>query len=205
MKLMAVCGENLRPLRSDMFAARFLVLLACCATVPAASAQLHTSAPSNAIRVTVSQNNDGSQTSYQTDPLSKTATAITTSAGKVISKINYKLDDQSRYESGEVFGPGEKFQFRTKYKYDPGGRVAEETRLTRDNAVQMKLVYSYDGAGKPAGYSVFDAAGNLLGKTKAAALEMPPPSGAARIGTGAPKKSASRAADLQLAPAAKDG
>jgi hypothetical protein len=171
-----------------MSVARFSVLLVCCAILPPASAQLQTSAPSDAVRVTVSQNNDGSQTSYQADPLSKTATAITTSAGKVISKINYKLDDQGRYESGEVFGPGEKFQFRTKYKYDPSGRVAEETRLSRDNVVQMKLVYSYDGAGKPAGYSVFDAAGNLLGKTKAAALEMPLPSGAARTRTGAPKK-----------------
>jgi YD repeat-containing protein len=172
-----------------MLAARFLVLLACGATVSTAFAQLQTGTPSNAIRVTVSQNNDGSQTSYQTDPLSKTATAITTSSGgKMISKINYKLDDQGRYESGEVFGPGDRFQFRTKYKYDPSGRVSEETRLTRENAVQMKLVYSYDGAGKPAGYSVFDAAGNLLGKTKAAALEMPVPSGAPRTSTGAPGK-----------------
>ena len=188
MKLMGVCTENSRLLRSGMFAARFLVLLACCAVVPMSSAQLQNSAPSDAIRVTVSQNNDGSQTSYQTDPLSKTATAITTSAGgKVISKINYKLDDLGRYESGEVFGPGDKLQFKTKYKYDPSGRVAEETRLSRENVVQMKLVYSYDGAGKAAGYSVFDAAGNLLGKTKAAALEMPPPAGATRAGTAAPK------------------
>ena len=179
MKLMAVCGENLRPLTWAMLTARYLVPIVCCAIVTTALAQLQNSAPSDAVRVTVSQNNDGSQTSYQTDPLSRTATAITTSGGKVISKINYKLDDQGRYESGEVFGPGEKFQFRTKYKYDPSGRVAEETRLTRDNAVHMKLVYSYDGSGRPAGYSVFDAAGNLLGKTKAAALEMPLPTGAA--------------------------
>ena len=170
-----------------MSAARLLVLIACCGIASTAPAQLQNSVPGDAIRVTVSQNNDGSQTSYQTDPLSKTATAITTSGGKVISKINYKLDELGRYESGEVSGPGDKFQFRTKYKYDPAGRLSEETRLSRDNTVQMKLVYSYDGAGKPAGYSVFDAAGKLLGKTKTAALEMPPPSGAARAGAGAQK------------------
>jgi hypothetical protein len=161
-----------------MFATRFLVLLACCAIVPAVPAQLQANAPGDAIRVTVSQNNDGTQTAYQTDPVSKTAIATTTSGGKVTSKINYRLDDLGRYESGEVFGPGDKFQFRTKYKYDPSGRLAEETRLSRDNVVLMKLVYSYDGAGKPAGYSVFDGAGKLLGKTKPAALEMSSSSGA---------------------------
>jgi hypothetical protein len=171
-----------------MFTARLVVLLACCAIASPGQAQLQNSAPGNAIRVTVSQNNDGTQTAYQTDPLSKTATATTTSGGKVISKINYKLDDLGRYQSGEVFGPAEKFQFRTTYKYDPNGRVAEETRLSRDNIVQMKLVYSYDGAGKAAGYSVFDANGKLLGKTRAAALEMPLRSGAARPGSSPPTR-----------------
>ena len=185
---MVICSEIRSRYDRGMFAARLLGAIVCCATPDAASAQLQNSGTSDAVRVTVSQNNDGSQTAYQTDPLSKTATATTTSGGKVISKINYKLDDLGRYESGEVFGPADKFQFKTRYKYDPAGRLSEETRLSRDDVVQMKLVYSYDGAGKPAGYSVFDAAGKLLGKTKAAALEMPPPSRGARAGTAAPRK-----------------
>jgi hypothetical protein len=41
----------------------------------------------------------------------------------------------------------------------------------------MKLVYAYDENGRPAGYSVYDPAGRLLGRTQAAASA--PPSGPA--------------------------
>ncbi|MFL6540215.1 MAG: hypothetical protein ACJ8HQ_00950 [Chthoniobacterales bacterium] len=117
------------------------------------------------VRVTVSQNDDGSRTAYEFDPSNHRATATTTSMqGKQLGKIAYKLDDSGRYESGEVFGPNNQFQYRTRYKYE-GDRMSEETQLTKEGAVKLRLVYEYDGAGKQAGYAVYDASGKLLGRT----------------------------------------
>lgn len=149
-----------------MFPRAFAPVFLCAfASAGALRAQLQT--PENdAIRVKVSVNEDGSRTAYQFDASNKKAVATTTGAdGRQISKINYVLDDAGRFSTGEVFGVGNKFQFNTSYKYDANGRLFEETRLTKENAVQLKLVYDYDGAGKQRGYSVYDAHGKLLGQT----------------------------------------
>ena len=112
-------------------------------------------------------NEDGSQTVYETDAANRKATATTTSAaGKLMGKIRYTLDEAGRYATGEVSGPDDKVRFKTLYKYDAGtGRLTEETQLTAAGAVRHRIVYAFDAAGKPAGYSVFDASGKLLGKT----------------------------------------
>ncbi len=125
------------------------------------------SAQNDAIKVTVSQNDDGSRTAYEHDPADHRATATTTAMnGKLLGKVRYKLDDAGRYLSGEVIGPDDKLRYKTAYKYEPGtGRLAEETQLTTDGAVKLRLVFSYDSGGKQAGYSVFDANGKLLGQT----------------------------------------
>lgn len=146
----------------SLFPAIFIVS----AAFPAARAQL--SGPDNLpIRVTVSQNDDGSQTSYETDPSNHRATGTTTGTnGKLVQTIRYKLDDAGRYLSGDVSGPDGKLRYRSVYKYDSGnGRLVEETQLTGAGAVKLRLVFAYDGAGKQAGYSVYDAGGNLLGRT----------------------------------------
>jgi YD repeat-containing protein len=143
-----------------------IVLMLKFVLVGAAEAQVQTSAGSDAVRVTVSQNNDGSQTTYEMDPANRKATATTVSArGKPMGKIRYVLDAEGRYESGEVLGADDRLQFKTQYKYDVMGRLQEETRLNKENAVTMRIVYAYDPAGKPAGYSVYDPAGKLLGQT----------------------------------------
>jgi hypothetical protein len=160
--------------------ARFLaVLLAILAVAASPSVQAQQeAAAANSIRVTMSLNEDGSQTVYETDAANRKATATTTSAaGKLMGRIRYTLDEAGRYETGEVFGPDEKVRFKTLYKYDATGRLKEETQLTKEGAVRHKIVYAFDAAGKPAGYSVFDASGKLLGQTrqKAPASAAAPP------------------------------
>jgi len=153
------------------FGGALLCVLAFLATSPASAQQ---SGGNDALRVTVSQNNDGSTTTYEMDPANRKATATTVSAaGKPVSKTRYVLDDVGRFTSGEVLGPGDKLQFKTRYKYDASGRLWEETRLTSDDVVTMKLVYAYDEKGRPAGYAVYDGSGKLLGQTRAAAPSAP--------------------------------
>lgn len=123
-------------------------------------------ANADSIRVTMSLNNDGSRTVYETDTANRKATATTTNAaGKIEAKIRYKLDEAGRFETGEVYGPDDKMRFKTAYKYEPSGRLKEESQLTTAGAVRHRIVYAYDASGKPAGYSVYDAAGRLLGQT----------------------------------------
>ena len=147
----------------------FRFLASVIALGASASAELKAQQPTpggGSIRVTLSLNDDGSKTVYETDTANKKATATTTSAaGKVTAKIRYTLDEAGRYETGEVFGPDDKMRFKTTYKYDSAGQLKEETQLTPQDAVRHRIVYAFDAAGKPAGYSVFDASGNLLGQT----------------------------------------
>ena len=118
------------------------------------------------LRVTVSQNNDGSRTTYETDPANRKATATTVSAaGKPMGKIQYVLDEAGRYQSGSVFGADDRLRFKTRYQYDTAGRLLHEIRLTKEDALMMKIVYAYDETGQQAGYSVYDANGKLLGQT----------------------------------------
>lgn len=135
----------------------------------------------DAKRVTVSQNNDGSRTTYEIDGPSRKEVATTTGEdGKVKSKVLYDLDENGRFAKGEIYGPGDQLRFRTTYKYDASGRLAEETQLTKDGVLRNRLVYSYDAlSGKQTGYAVYDAAGKVIGQTStsgaATAPEAPPP------------------------------
>jgi hypothetical protein len=143
----------------------FLLALVLCAS----RSQAQLAAPENEpIHVTVSQNEDGSRTAYQVDPSNHHATATTTALnGKLISRIEYKLDEAGRFLTGEVFGADGKFQYKSIYKYDPAnGRLAEEAKVTNKDALLLRLVFAYDGTGKQAGYSVYDANGKLVGQTK---------------------------------------
>jgi hypothetical protein len=152
-----------------------VVLLLVMPLAQSGVAQTPTSSTADTLRVTVSQNNDGSRTTYETDPANRKAVATTTSAaGEPLGKIRYVLDEAGRYESGSVFGPNDRLQFKTLYKYDDTGRLLHETRLTKDDAVTMRIVYAYDQAGRQAGYSVFDAEGRLLGKTTPKGAAPPP-------------------------------
>ena len=120
----------------------------------------------DSIRVTMSLNEDGSRTVYETDTANRKATATTTSAaGKVQAKIRYTLDEAGRFETGEVYGPDDKMRYKTAYKYEPSGRLKEESQLNTDGTVRHRIVYAFDDAGKPAGYAVYDASGRLLGQT----------------------------------------
>lgn len=149
---------------SSRLALAFLLLFGACLGVTSGQTQDRPAA--DTLRVTVSQNNDGSRTTYEVDPASRKAVATTVSAaGKPMGRIRYVLDEGGRYKSGSVFGADERLQFKTVYKYDESGRLLHETRLSKDDAITMKIVYAYDQAGRQAGYSVYDATGTLLGQT----------------------------------------
>ena len=141
-------------------------------------AQGQESSATGSLRVTMSLNEDGSRTVYETDTANRKATATTTNpAGKRTGKIHYTLDEAGRFETGEVYGPDDKLRFKTLYKYEASGRLKEEAQLTPEGAVRHKIVYAFDAAGKPAGYSVFDGSGRLLGQTtdkRASAPAQPP-------------------------------
>ena len=162
-------------------------ILSCAAALPRHSvAQNQSGTAADTVRVTVSQNNDGSITTYELDPANRKAVATTkTSAGKAMSRIEYVLDGYGRYESGSVFGADGRLEFKTRYKYDATGRLEEELRLNKDGAAAMKLVYAYDSNGRAAGYAVYDPAGKLLGRTRSAAA---PARAAAPPAAPAPRK-----------------
>jgi hypothetical protein len=125
--------------------------------------QSSTGSPTDAVRVNVTINSDGSRTVYEFDAAHRKATATTTeSSGKPRSKIRYELDDAGRFASGLVFGPDGKFRFKSRYTYDNAGRIEEETQLGKDDTILNKIVYSYDAAGKQTGYSIFDQKGKLI-------------------------------------------
>ena len=126
-------------------------------------AQIPAPSPTDAVRVTVSLNADGSRTVYQFDNAKHEAIATTSdSDGKSRGKIVYQIGDAGRFVSGVVFGPDEKFLFKSVYKYDAAGRLEQETHLAKDDSVINKILYKYNPAGKQIGYSVFDPAGKLV-------------------------------------------
>lgn len=129
---------------------------------------------SDAIRVNVTINADGSRTTYQFDNANHKATAITAdSGGSPAGKTIYRIDDKGRFGSGVTFDAKGRFRFKSLYKYDGAGRIQEETQLSRDDAVLTKIVYSYDANGRQTGCSVFDASGKVLGQTSTSAPPLP--------------------------------
>ena len=151
-----------------------------------AEAQEQSGSAGNVKRVTVSQNNDGSRTTYEVDNEARKTIATTTGPdGKLQSRIRYDLDEAGRFARGEVYGSGDQFRFKTAYKYNESGQLLEETQFTREGVMKNKLVYSYDKlSGRQTGYAVYDSAGKLLGRnnTPTSASAAPPRS------TPAPKK-----------------
>jgi len=118
---------------------------------------------SEALRVTITFNPDGSRTVYEFNNEHHKATATTTEPdGKLRGKIRYEIDEAGRFSSGMIFGPDEKFRFKSTYKYDGAGRLEQETHLEKDDTVINKIVYRYNQVGKQTGYSVFDASGKLI-------------------------------------------
>ena len=100
-------------------------LVSIVVTVIAAASGLlaQTSQPneSDAVRVTVTVNPDGSHTAYQFDPAHHQATAtMTGSDGKLLGKTRYQIDQAGRFSSGIIFGPNGKFRFKAIYKYRHG-------------------------------------------------------------------------------------
>lgn len=172
-----------------LFRVASLIALAAAASLIPIDAQVSEAAGAGEKRVKISQNNDGSRTTYEVDTEARKAIATTTGAdGKVQSTIRYDLDDAGRYERGEVFGRTGEFLMKTSYKYDAAGRLQEESQFAKDGALRNKLVYSYDQlTGRQSGYAIYDAAGKLVNQTRA---NSPARGAAASVrATPAPKRS----------------
>jgi hypothetical protein len=151
-----------------MFASRLAQLFFAAILSLAQVARGQVQDANDTIRVRVAINADGTRTTYQSEPAKHKATATQTgSDGRIIEKIRYELDDAGRSKSGRVFGPDDRLRFKALYKYDAAGRVTEEKQLNNDESVRQKIVYSYDQRGKPSGYSIYDAAGKMIGPTSA--------------------------------------
>jgi YD repeat-containing protein len=171
----------LRELQSGVLARVFwLFVVAFFVLNVSAFGQAQDAGLADAKRVTVSQNNDGSRTTYEIDGANRKEVATTIGEdGKVKSKILYDLDENGRFAKGQVYGPGDQLRFKTAYKYDGSGRLMEETQLTKDDVLKNRLVYSYDAlSGRQTGYTVYDAAGKVIGQPKTpgnASQSAPPP------------------------------
>jgi hypothetical protein len=138
--------------------------------------QVADTAATDAVRVNITVNPDGSRTAYQFDPAHHQATATTTTAeGKPGEKIHYELDDAGRFARGRIFGPDGQFRFRSVYKYDAAGKLEEESQFGKDDRLRSRIVYAYDQAGKQSGYSIFDGTGKLLGRTSPGSEPSPSP------------------------------
>jgi hypothetical protein len=138
--------------------------------------QIADTASTDAVRVNITVNPDGSRTAYEFDPAHHKATATTTTAeGKPGEKIHYELDDAGRFARGRIFGPDGQFRFRSVYKYDAAGKLEEENQFGKDDHLMSRIVYAYDQAGKQSGYSIFDASGKLLGRTSPGSVPSPSP------------------------------
>lgn len=133
--------------------------------LPTLSRAQDDTAPVN-VRVTVAQNADGSRTTYEFNDSTHTAVATTKDKdGKLREKIRYVLDVAGHFQSGEIMGPGDKFRYKSLYKYNESGKMTEEAHLTREDVLINKIVFHYDASGRQTGYAVFDANGKLLGQT----------------------------------------
>jgi hypothetical protein len=156
--MLDVSPAMMSPLRSSTIPFVALVVI-----LPFGLAQTPEPNLTDAVRVRVSLNSDGSRTTYEFDNVHHKATATTSAPdGKLVGRIRYEIDDAGRFSSGIIFGPDDKFRFKSEYKYNPAGRLEEETHLTKDDSVINKFVYSYNQAGKETGYSVYDASGKLI-------------------------------------------
>lgn len=167
MKFPEVCRDFSPPLDCGMQRYSLgIFFLAALALVCPSKGQLAESGPSDAIRVTLSVNADGSKTAYEFDSANHRATATTTSAeGKPIGKTHYVLDDHGRFATGEIYGSRGEFRFQSRYVYDAAGRLSEETQMSKTGATLHRIVYSYNDAGKQTGYVVYDANAKIVGKT----------------------------------------
>ena len=79
------------------------------------SAQTASPNDSDAVRVTVTINPDGSHTAYQFDQPRHQATAITTgSDGKLLGKAVYRMDDARRFTQRRFFWTRQKISFQIR-------------------------------------------------------------------------------------------
>jgi len=146
------------PLLSRFFLLMVSVAPACLFAQPNSS--------SEAVRVSVLLNTDGSRTVYEADNANHKSVATTTEpGGKLREKIRYDLDESGRFLRSEVYGPKEQFRFFAKYRYDADNHLIEETHFAKDQSVIGKIVFRYDAAGRQIGYSSYDGAGRLQGQT----------------------------------------
>jgi hypothetical protein len=121
----------------------------------------------NAIHAITSLRDDGSKTVTVTDPDKHTSQATTyNTAGHIVEKVVYTLDDNNNPVTGIVYGPDNAAAFKAEYKRDETNRMSEEDDYTLADVLIRRFVYEYDG-GSLKRIHAFDAQGNEMRQSDA--------------------------------------
>jgi hypothetical protein len=142
---------------------RILILTTACTlftTVVPAPAQ--DSAGGNVVKVSTTLHNDGTRTVTKLDPEARTTEASKYAGDTLLQRSVFKLNDQNKPDSGEIYDPKGRLLMKVKNVHDDQGRVAEETRYTAKDEFMVRLVYRYGLDGRVNKIEGYDAAGNLL-------------------------------------------
>ena len=142
------------------------------------------SAQDGIIKVVSTLHPDGSRTDMQTDASEGTGESKTyNSAGKLVQRVTYKLDDMARPAEGVVYSAKGAFLYRFVYTRDNSGRILEERDTDAKGNLVRRVLYRYDANGKVSGLDAYDGQGKPLmapGKssgTKANKKPTPSPTG----------------------------
>src|SRR5436190_23088488 len=102
----------------------FFISTIALASFSAVFAQTPAPNSNDTLRVTVTENADGSRTTYPYHNAKHEAIANTADPeGKARGQVVYRIADAGRFGSRAVFGPDGKFRCKTIYKYDRAGRL----------------------------------------------------------------------------------
>jgi hypothetical protein len=125
-------------------------------------AQAQDASAANVVKVTTTLHGDGTRTVTKLDAEARTTESSKYSGDKLIQRSVFKLNDQNKPETGEIYDAKGKLLMKVKNVHDDMGRVSEETRYTSDDQFIVRLVYHYGTSGQVAKIDGYDASGNLL-------------------------------------------
>ncbi len=132
------------------------------ATALGARAVLGQGDPQGTIKATMKVRPDGSLATTIVDPDKKTAEeAVTDSAGKVLKKTLFLLDDRNFATGAIHYDAKGTIRYKESYRRDASDRISESTLYSQNDRVVGKRVFHYDGKGR-AQIQDYDVAGHLI-------------------------------------------
>lgn len=122
-------------------------------------------AQDGAIKATTTLHPDGTQSDTIFDPEKRTAEETTrTSAGKILAKKTYLLDDQNQPFGSMTYDSKGALLFRSTYKRDGANRIDEETISSGTGQLMQRRVYTYGANNKVVRLDEYDGTGKLMPK-----------------------------------------